>query len=71
MPLLPQGTLLRGVVETLDRALGWLRFGEFRTLSSLCGERLKAGNAPVDCKCLCGALDRAEPDHCQKNAGKP
>ncbi len=71
MVLLPDGSIRRVVVETLDRSLGWLIFGEYRPLSNICGDKLKDGTAGAGCRCMCKGLDKIEPDHCIKNAGKP
>ena len=68
--LLPEGTLRRRIVETIDRSLGFVIFGSYRTLSSQCGDRLKDETAGAGCKCLCRALDGVEKGHCLKNAGK-
>lgn len=71
MILFPEGSLRRTVAEWLDRQLGGLLFGEDKTLSTHCGDRLKAGAAGVGCKCMCKVLNVIEQDHCLKNAGKP
>ena len=70
MQLLPPNTLRRRVFESVDRWFGWFLFGEAKTVSTHCGDRLKAGTAGAGCKCLCSALDLLEKEHCLKNAGK-
>ena len=69
--LLPKGTLRRFLFEHVDRFLGLLRFGQYRPLSNICGDQLKAGNPCTFCCELCAKLDKIEKDHCLKNAGKP
>lgn len=70
MILLPENSLRRRVFEWCDRALGSLFFGDPKTVSTHCGDRIKAGTAGLGCKCACAALDHLEQDHCLKNAGK-
>lgn len=69
--LLPQGTIRRAVFETVDRSLGWLKTGEYRTLSSICGDEIVDGEPCKFCSWLCHLLDRIELNHCVINARKP
>ena len=71
MQLLPKGTRRRQWFEAVDRWLGHALFGEPKTISTHCGDRIKNETAGVGCKCLCRALDLVEKEHCIKNAGKP
>ena len=75
--LLPPGTLRRWVFEFLiDRPLGWIRSGQYRPLSNLCGDEIldsEETGVPVTGFCcrLCAWLDKLEPGHCRKNGRKP
>lgn len=70
MQLLPEGTLRRRVFEAIDRWLGHDLFTGNKTVSTDCGDQIKAGGPCRFCRIVCWLLNFMEKDHCIKNAGK-
>lgn len=69
MRLLAPGSQLYKVAFAVDRFIATLfGFPGNKTLSAECGDHINAGTAGLGCKCMCGALDALEKDHCKKAA---
>lgn len=72
MMLLPEGTLRRRIFEWCDRTLGNIFFCNGKTISTNCGDQLKAGTPCLFCKWSNPIVSTViEQDHYLKNAGKP
>ena len=72
--LLEKDSLGYAIADKLDRIGGWLIYGQFRWISAILGDKLKAGTAsPLEVK-WAAWIDKyvaREESHCLKNAGKP
>jgi len=72
--LLEKGSLAYTIADHADRCGGWLIYGQYRWISAILGDKLKAGTANAFEVKWAAWIDKyvaREEEHCLKNAGKP